>query len=239
MIPVYNYLMFNHRSSRDYEVWISGTGTFNAPERDVEVVAVPGRNGDLTIDHGRFKNIQITYPAFIVKDFKQNFDAFKAYMCSQRGNKRLEDSYHPEYYRLASFVSAINPEMRTLNRAGSFDIIFACDPRRFLKSGEKQISISGTTTYTNRTLYTARPVFRVYGTGTLTVNGISVTVNTADGYTDIDSELQDCYKGTISCNNKVAFSDMYKTFPTIEPGENTITVSGFSQVLFQPNTWTV
>lgn len=40
---------------------ISGYGTYGAPERDVEAVAVPGRNGDLIFDNGRFTNAEVYY----------------------------------------------------------------------------------------------------------------------------------------------------------------------------------
>ena len=52
-----NAFQFNGRSSSEFGVYISGGGTYNAPERDVEFMAMPGRSGDLLIDNGRFKNI--------------------------------------------------------------------------------------------------------------------------------------------------------------------------------------
>ena len=241
MLPVYNYFMFNGISSRDFEVWISGNGTFDAPERDVKTVSVPGRNGDLTIDNGRFQNIKIVYPAFIVKAFRHNYDAFKAFLCAQRGYKRLEDTYHPEYYRLAAYTAALDPDMKTLNRAGEFEIVFNCDPRRFLKSGEQTISFTGAGTIKNPTLYTSKPLIRCYGTGTLTVNDVIITITSANGYTDIDSETEAAYKDTAeaNCNGNIAFGDAYKTFPVLAPGNNTISFTGFARVDVTPRWWTI
>ena len=61
----FEYLTFNGKNSAEFGVWISGGGTYNAPARDVEMVSVPGRNGDISYDNGRFQNVAVTYPAFI------------------------------------------------------------------------------------------------------------------------------------------------------------------------------
>lgn len=239
MLPVYHYFTYNGKSSRDFEVWISGGGTYNSPVRDITKTAVPGRNGELTIDNGRFKNLDIKYPAFIVKDFLKNFDAFKAFLNAQRGYKKLIDTYNPEYYRLARFEDALEPEMATLNRAGSFDIVFDCDPRRFLIKGGKPITMTASGTVKNRTLYEAKPLIRCYGTGTIGINGTTITVNSANDYTDLDSEIEAAYKGSTNCNSNITFGNAYKTFPTLQPGDNSVTISGFSSIVITPNYWTV
>ena len=76
-----NYLLFDGHSSKDYGVYISGLNTFGGAERDVEVISVPGRNGDLTVDNGKYKNIHVTYPAFIYDKFDMNVSAFKESCC--------------------------------------------------------------------------------------------------------------------------------------------------------------
>lgn len=234
---VYEYLTFDGTSSRDFEVWISGNGTFDAPERDVESIAIPGRNGDLHIDNERFRNISITYPAFITKDFRHNFDAFKAYMLSKRGYKRLEDSYHPDYYRLASYQNAISPEMAPLNRAGSFDIVFDCDPRRFLKNGEKTINSplsAPTTTLINPTLYEAKPLLEISGTGSVTINGIQLNITASP--TVIDCDIEEAYYGTENRNNNVVLVN--GMFPIFVPGTNTI-LQTVNNLKITPRWWTI
>ena len=47
-------IIFGGVDSADYGIYISGEGVFNAPRRDVEMAAIPGRNGDLALDHGRY-----------------------------------------------------------------------------------------------------------------------------------------------------------------------------------------
>ena len=234
---VYEYLTFDGKSSRDFEVWISGGGTFDAPERDVESIEIPGRNGDLHIDNGRYKNLPIRYPAFITKDFSQNFDAFKDYMLSQRGYKRLEDSYNPDYYRLAEYKASISPEMGPLNRQGSFEIVFDCDPRRFLKSGEKVLTSttsSRITTLKNPSLHEAKPLLLINGFGSVTINGIRITVNASPVY--IDCDIEEAYYGSQSRNEFITLND--KKFPTLQPGINTIAQT-VSNLKITPRWWAV
>ena len=236
----FEYLTYNGKSSRDFDVCISGSGVYNTPARDVEAIAIPGRNGDLHIENERFENVSITYPAYITKNFAENFDAFKAYLLSQRGYKRLMDSYTPDYYRLASYSNAIAPEMTPLNRCGRFDVVFDCDPRRFLVSGDKKITFVGTDgSIKNPTLYTALPLIRAYGSSaSLTINGISVMINSASEYTDLDCELQEAYKGTTNCNGNITLTN--GVFPSLAPGVNAISrASGIWKIEIIPRWWTI
>lgn len=137
-----NSLIFGGINSADYNVWISGSDTFSAPERDVEVVSVPGRNGDLVIDNGRWNNISITYPAFIPKGFENQFNYFRSVICRKTGYQRLEDTYHPDEYRMARLAGGLSPsKVGAFLRNGDFSLTFNCKPQRFLKIGDEPIQI--------------------------------------------------------------------------------------------------
>lgn len=233
----FEYLTYNGKSSRDFDVCISGNGVYNTPARDVEAIAIPGRNGDLHIENERFENVSITYPAYITKNFAENFDAFKAYLLSQRGYKRLMDSYAPDFYRLASYSNAIAPEMTPLNRWGKFDVTFDCDPRRFLVSGDKVVAFSANGSIKNPTLYNALPFIRAYGTGYFEISGVRVTITSASTYTDIDCELQEAYKGSTNCNGNITLNN--GEFPKLIPGVNQVTISGLSRIELSSRWWTI
>lgn len=237
MLQNTNTFTFGGIHSADYGVWISGTGTFDSPERDVDKVVIPGRNGALTRDNGRFENIELTYPAFISRQFQPRFDEFRAAMLSKRGYQRLEDTYHPDEYRLAMFAGPLEPRTGIWNRSGTFDIEFDCQPQRFLKTGEQPITFTAGGALFNPTGYDALPLIRAYGTGTLTVNGYTVTVNVADGYTDIDSDLQDAYKGTLNCNPYITLTDY--EFPILSPGAIEVSFTGFTRLEITPRWWTI
>ena len=234
---VYEYFTFAGKSSEDFSAHISGSGTYVSPARDVESIKIPGRNGDLHIDNGRFDNITIIYPAFITEKFEENYNALKGFLCSQTGYRDLFDSYHPDHYRRARFVGNITPEMAALNRAGSFDLSFDCDPRLFLKRGDITKEFTAAGSLRNPTLYNAKPLIRAYGTGTLSVGGIAVQITSANVYTDLDCELQEAYKGSTNCNGNITLTD--GIFPELSPGSNSITITGITKLEITPRYWTV
>lgn len=236
-VNVYEYLMFDGVSSEEYHIHISGSKTYESPKRDIESISVPGRNGDLHIDGGRFENIDIEYPAFCVDHFQENYEAFKAFLHSRIGYKRLEDSYHPGYYRRALFKDSLKPNMTPRNIAGDFSIVFNCDPRRFLTDGEKAIEVTSGSQIKNPTMFDSNPIIRAYGAGSMTVNGTALAITSASTYTDIDCETQEAYKGSINCNSYLTLTD--DDFPVLSPGNNTITFSGFSKIEITPNWYTV
>lgn len=232
-----NYFIYNGKSSLDFGACISGEDTYQSPERDVETVVVAGKNGTLSLDNNRFQNLIIPYNAYIVEKFEQNFMALKAFLNSVKGYARLGDTYHPDYYRMARFYSAIQPEMTQLNRHGQFTINFDCDPRCFLKSGDRLKLVLNGQVLKNETLYDALPLIRAYGTGIITIGGRSVQVTSANEYTDIDSEIQEAYKGTTNCNGNIVLTN--GEFPKLEAGLNEITITGFAQVYIKPRWWTI
>jgi len=230
-------IVFNNKSLADFGVYISGTGVFNAPERDAELVQIPGRNGELTLDKGRYKNISLTYPAFIIRDFKNNVQALRNFLLSQKGFCRLEDDYHSEEFRMAKWVGAFEADPIAELYAANFDLNFSCYPQRFLKEGENPIEVTGNATIMNRYYTTALPLIRAYGTGSFTIGGIAVQITTANGYTDIDCDLQEAYKDTLAtnCNANIVLTN--SVFPSLVPGDNAITLSGITKLEIIPRWW--
>ena len=101
--------------------------------------------------------------------------------------------------------------------------------------GQVTVTVTDAMTIENPTLFDAKPLLRVYGAGTLTLGGQTITISTADVYTDIDCEMMDCFKDTVSKNGNVSFSGY--DFPVIPPGRNVITMDGVTQVDITPRWW--
>ena len=100
---------FARHCCREYGIYVSGETTFNGSERDYELVSIPGRSGDLIRDNKRYKNITVSYPAFIHKDFLRNTDAARAWLLgSPMTYQKLEDDYHPHrYIKAGTWVQAL------------------------------------------------------------------------------------------------------------------------------------
>lgn len=229
-----NYLTFAGRSTHEFGIMISGEGTYNSPERNVEKEEVPGRNGDLLFDRGNFKNIEVAYPAFIKLGMPEKARDFFNYAASLIGYQRLEDTYHPYEYRMARFISKVKVEtIGYMNRGGEFDIEFDCKPQRFLKSGEDPVEFTSNGTIYNRTLFNAKPLLRIYGTGagTVGIGSETITISSISSYVDIDCEIMDAYKGATNCNGNVSFTDDI----VLRPGEVGVSMTGnITKVVITP-----
>lgn len=158
---------FDGESAAAHGLMISGSGTFDAAERDVEMVSIPGRSGDLIVDNGRYKNIPVTYPASISTDFPGRAEGIRAWLGSKVGYCRLEDDYDPDHFRLGRFQGPLRFTPGFLNRTAECTLTFSCKPQRFLKSGERpvQLKTSGRTALLNPTGFPAKPLFYIKGTG--------------------------------------------------------------------------
>lgn len=231
-----NGFVFNGKDSRHFGIYVSGEGTFNAPQRDISTVEIKGRSGSLTIDNKCFKNIMGNYPAFVRMDFRRNVEAVREWLLKDVGYKRLEDSYHPQFYRMARFIGPLDFDMRFLNLSGECTISFDCMPQRFLKSGEIKEIILRKVKIGNPTEFASKPLFRVYGSsGRLLVNNTIMHIGEIDDYVDIDCDLQDAYKETQNKNGTIS-----QDFPVLEPGKNTIDFEGnITKIEMIPRWWTI
>ena len=241
-MAVFNGFTFDGMNSLEYGIFITGEAVYNAPERSIELVTIPGKNGALALDEGRFENIQVTYPAGAFgttqAEFRERIDTFRNILASRYNYVSLVDTYHPDEYRLALYRSGLEVEAVNNSTAGEFEIEFECKPQRFLTTGIEVTSFTASGSITNPTLFDAKPLIRVYGTGTVGIGSYSFKINTANVYTDIDCDIQDAYKGTVNCNNYVEFTN--NTFPVLKPGANGVSLgTGITRVEITPRWWRI
>ena len=222
-----NYFVYNGESSLDYGIYVGGQDTFNAPQRDVTKVAIPGRNGDLIKDNGRWLNTSVPYNIVIMDEFKAKADEVRAWLCAPKGYARLEDTYNPEYYRMARLGNTINFSTAAWNEAGRATIMFDCMPQRFLKSGEAFVDIENGGAIFNPTRFASKPLIRIScsGNGIIAIGNFNVIrLSGINTYVDIDCELMDCNAGIWNpMNDKVEFVG---GFPTLAGGTTPIAWTG-------------
>lgn len=212
-----NEFFYNGKSTRDFGIYCSGADTYAAPMRKYTAIEIKGKNGLILEDEKAFSNAALEYKCIIMGDI-DNYERFKAFMASQSGYKRLEDTFHPDEYREAILAESISPAIKGDYNVASFDIVFSAKPQRFLKEGERVVSINSSGVLMNNTLFDAKPMIRLLGSGTVTINSTSFTVTDVSGYVDVDCEEMDVYKGSTNMNNKFTGS-----FPVLTSGLNTIT----------------
>lgn len=238
-------LTFNGINSASYGVYIAGDAVYNAPERSVEMITIPGRNGTVAMDGGRFENIEVTYPAFIGKSSQASFAGsvadFRNAILSAVGYQRLTDDYNPDEYRLAVYKSGFEVDPKIYNRAGEFNLTFDCKPQRYLISGEATTVFTAAGTITNPTRFSSSPLLKVTGAGVVGIGDYSFTLtglSSQEIY--IDCEIMEAWQMVggvkVSRNDYVQYAG--NEFPTLAPGENGVGLgSGITRIEITPRWW--
>lgn len=218
-MAIENSIIFGGVNSTDFGIYISGEGVFNAPKRDVEMITIPGRNGEFALDQGRFENITVTYPAFNFEPddyatFAQNLSDFRNAICSQKGYQRLTDTFHPDEYRMAAYIDGLDIKPIKYNTASQFNIVFDCQPQRFLTSGETAVTIASGDTITNPTLFESSPLLETLGAGDITINGETISL-VSSGMTVgevVASNVVQSYGSSVSVEFDTAFANNGDSF---------------------------
>ena len=232
-----DYFRFGKVDSRAFNIGIYGNQLFDPPKRKYEEIEIPGRNGKLLIDEGTYENQKIPYDAYIIKNFAINIDTFRNELLSQGGYQRLEDTIHPEEFRMAMALP-FAVDMKGVLKAGTFTIEFDAKPQRFLKSGEISREFQASGIIYNPTRFGSKPLLRVYGSsaGTVGIGSQTITVSSVNEYVDIDCELMNAFKGAINCNGNVSFSGNIE----IPSGRSGIAFTGgISRVIVTPRWYTI
>lgn len=226
-------LVFGTLSLADYGAVCYYCNAAESSGRDREVISVPGRNGDLLRDNGRYENAPRTYLVYVPDLLQAKY--LQTVLLAVTGYARLEDEYEPELYRVAYLKSA--PVVERYADAATLQLTFDCKPQCYLKDGERVLSFTAAGTIYNPTLYDALPLVRAYGTGDVGVGTQTITILSAVGYTDLDCELMDAYQGTTNCNGNILLAS--GNFFSLAPGVNGVSLgNGITKLEITPRWWT-
>lgn len=188
-MPINDSFIFDGKNSLDYGLYMASDPTAIHPARRGELFPIPGRNGSIVREDGSYDTYTVTYDVLLdskdkASDVYAHAREVAAWLLGSRGFCRLEDSYEPEYFRLARCAAQMNVENR-LARFGRAQITFEVQPQRYLKIGETPISYEGdsTTTFsiTNPTQFEARPLLKFVDTST-TPPYVAQTLTMRDDY---------------------------------------------------------
>ena len=170
---------FGGTASSTYSMFITEAATYNVPERAVEMLEIPGRNGAYALDQGRFENVEVTYHVVVHKDTNANFQTelsnVRNWLASKVGYQRLTDDYNSNVYRMAIFKGGLETDEAFVNGA-EFDIVFECKPQRWLTSGETATAVANNGTLSNPTLFDSEPLLAVKGYGGISFNGYDISI---------------------------------------------------------------
>ena len=238
-------IVFNGISSKDVGIEVETFPSYSVPEREYDVIHVPGRNGDLVIDSGTYKNVDRSYKISVATrgsaTYSQVMNKVAEWLHSASGYARLEDSYDEDFFRYAYYNSAVNIE-NIFNEAGRATIKFMCKPQRYYKSGEVPIKFTSAGSIQNRTINASSPILKIVKTntiGSVVIGDVTLTLSSDSGTNiTIDCELQDAYYGDVNKNSVLTLTS--GVFPKLYPGSNSISFNGgITSVEIIPRWWTI
>ena len=249
--PLYEFFAIDGVSSLNFGIRISDNGELDKKaRRDIVSQPIPGRNGELTMDNGRYENVDFNFQCWIAEGYPVNLDGFADFLNRSHGYHVIEDTYHPGEYILARCMAEIDPQTLSHN-SGSFSVPFNRQPQRFLTRTRRHGHIyrqSAHKVLHNPTGMPALPRIEINPTNnnnttqstiTLSLNGtLLITVTGVTSILTIDSE-----KRTITMNgaDKIADATFHTEteadgFPVFGAGNTLIEWSGYAGNIY-PGWW--
>ena len=242
---------FNGVSTETLGLIVQFIPSYEYPEREYQSINVPGRNGDLILDKGSYRNIERSYSFAKVFNNNETFvnqaNKIVSWLNSAKGYARLQDSYEPLYYRMALYKSE-GSMSNFYDTATVLDVTFDCKPQRWLIEGDTPIAVTNGSTIPEKTSYDANPEITMTvaanTTATLGISSTGYTCSISVGpFTEnttvtIDCENKECYSGNTLYNSKLTLTN--GKFPVL-PGSavSTVSISNATNVTIKPRWWTL
>ena len=221
-----NYFVYNDNDSRDLGVAIRTKRTYDSPERDITEIEVPGRNGNLIFDNGKYKNLPLSYGIRIVApDYEKSpsysgmayaLNEIKKAFKSDGNYHILYDSYEPDYFYYACQKGGISFDVKNPTYADA-EINFTCKPHKYRFDGQIKHEVTGVNhsiVLKNPESEPALPLIKIYGSGTaeFVCNGIRREITNLTSYV-----LIDCESMTLkTAGNSAPVATIFSSFPKIE-----------------------
>lgn len=234
---------FAGTASSDMRLLVGEKTIYNGPERDIERIEIPGMNGDLLLDNGRYRNVEVGYTCYVMPGDAKLVEACRAIKAwlygAGTGYHVLADTYDSGYFRQAAYHGTYDVEEWAIE-IGYVPIVFDCKPEKYSFAGQVAQGFSDSGSITNPEGFPSKPLIRVYGndTGVLYINDLSMVITAISDYVDIDCETQNAYKGTINKNSTITLNGF--GFPRLAPGNNLFAWGGGIQSIeITPRWWTL
>lgn len=225
---------YKNRTSRQMGLKVAKDVMLSSPARAVESVAVDGRDGTLTLDRGRYDNVDWNIPVILLnnEDIEQRLTDITDWLLTDvRFHDFLWDS-DPDFVYRAMCHQQYNVQ-RLLRTVGKTIINFKMHQIKYLHTALTERAITNNTNVQNPYNIHAKPRFRILGGGHITigVRNTQLVLRGIAGGCIVDSESQ-----TItSLDGRITLFDrMYSSFPVLQPGNNVITFPNNIQVFITP-----
>lgn len=208
------------------------------PERKKNIYSIPGRNGNI-IDlqdawEDKDKEYKIFAPGKKEEDYTNFVNSLAEWISASNGYERLEDTFSPDIYRMA-YISGEIDTSSFANIHGEAKIKFRCNPEKWLKAGEKTISLKSNGSIRNPSFQKSKPLITVHGNGAgvLQIGSNEINITEIGNSVTVDSNTWRAFNGTTARDSTIKGD-----YPILLGGINTITFSGgITSVDIIPRWW--
>jgi len=217
-----NYFVFDGFRSETAGLLVERRRSLGLPQRDVDKINIPGRNGDVLIDHGSYQNVRVMYDC-AARD-NAALELLKQALTAGGGYRLLTDSFSP-WQRMALYSSALDIEELILQRAFRFTITFDCKPQRWHDRAQ-QITGTNSVVIARPAGYTqGDPRIEITGTSniTLTLPQGNIPLGALTGSAVIDSEAMVAFRNNAG-GTRTAIDIPF--WPRLTAQNTTITATG-------------
>lgn len=214
-----NYFIFNGVSSKDKGIIITKMPPISKPERRVNKIIIPGKNGCLYEDEKVYETIVIQIEcAIISEDYN-----IREIMKWLEGEGKLILSTSPYCYYNANIINKID-YTDIARQIHEFPLQIELQP---IAHSVKQKEINLTEAddiYIMESTYNIKPYIKAVGNGdiTININNKTLILKNVDEYIELDSNTEEAYKGNLNKNNCVYSEE----FLELTPGKNFISWIG-------------
>ncbi len=188
--------IWNDKHSNEKNIKVITLPPITSVDERVEKITVPGRNGYLIKSDNSYEGDvkEVTF------DFNGvDVDALKKWLL---GSGRVRFSNEPDRYYKARIINKVSLE-QVVGLLHTGLIQFDCQPFGYLLVGDEIIELTKPEIIYNPGTIYSEPYIKIYGNGdiTLKINENSLIIKEVNEYVEIDTELDEIYKGTISWEN--------------------------------------
>lgn len=220
------FLIKNGVNSLDYNIKVLRTNILSSPQRRIEYIEIPGRDGTLSIVDG-WEDFIFELECVLVgdDDRKMTDVAREAKQFLMSGtNCKLQTSEDDSFYLIGTIDTKLDINEVLEKFSDNFQVKYRCKPFRYATNEDTEaITSSGGIINTQSE---CKPKIQVICNGDITIkiNEQELILRGVSNNVIVDCDLMDCYKqtssGVVSQNHL-----MYSFFPKLEEGVNNITVS--------------
>ena len=230
-----SYFIWKNKDCRSMGVKLSGPVPIVRPEERVEHVQIPGRSGDLTETEGaEVYNSYIQTATILVHGGYRVREIYNWL----KGSGYVTFSGEPDRRQKARVIGAITLNKHSYNLDWwEGEVQFYCQPLKEKLQEETVAVTSSGTSVRNAGDVTAKPMIRMTASSTSAIinageNALVFTGITSGHVYLIDSETCEVSDITTPSTPVNCTSKTYGSFPELKTGANSITGSGWSQLVF-------